>query len=566
MRLQDVTFVVTDTETTGGKAGADRVIELAAVKVRGGAVVDRFSQLINPERSIPRRITEITGITTGMVFNQPVAAEVFPAYLDFLGEAVFVAHHAPFDLGFINAELERMGAPALANPVLCTLRLARRLLAGLRSKGLGSVAAFYGITIDGRHRALGDAEATAQVLLRFLEQLAGEHELETLDDLLAFQHRTYARAAGRREPAYLRRIREEVLPALPPRPGVYFLKDRRGAILYIGKARRLSDRVRSYFTAIEAHPPRIRRLVEAVRDVAWEETGSELAALLRESRLIKAHQPRFNRALRHERSRPFIRLDTTEPFPRVSWTSYLRNDGAEYFGPLGGRRQAEQVVDLIHRFFKLRECDDDTFARGRACLYAELDRCGAPCEGGAAAEHYAREVEQVRAFLTGRDTSVQQRIEEAMHRAARALDFEAAARYRDGLHRLRRLQEKQQCIAASVLDHHAVLLQPGLEPHRVQLFLVRYGRLVDTVTMPRRPASPDVDALKGKLAEWFGTTQVEPERYLKKEVDEVRILAHWMYVHREDAHQISWHPGMTVEALLASILDRLTREAAGAVP
>lgn len=558
MRLRDVSFVVTDTETTGGKAGEDRLIEVAAVKVHDGVIVDRFAQLINPERSIPWRITEITGISTGMVFGQPVAAEVLPAYLDFLDDGVFVAHNAPFDERFINAELKILGEQGLANPVLCTLRLARRLLAGLRSKGLSSVADFYGIPISGRHRALGDAEATAEVLLRFLEHLQDEHELEVLEDLLAFQHRTYAKASRRREPKYLRRIRETILPELPPRPGVYFLKDRRGAILYIGKAKRLSDRVRSYFTAIEAHPPRTRKLVEAVRDVTWEETGSELAALLRESQLIKEHLPRFNRALLRYRNRPFIRLDITEAFPRISWTPYVKNDGAAYFGPLGGRGQAELIVDLVHRFFKLRECDDDTFARGMRCLYAEMGRCNAPCEGGEAAATYAHEVERVRAFLTGRDTTVQHRLEDAMRTAALDMKYETAAQYRDWLVKLQRLQAKQQCIAASVLDHNAVLIQPSLDPDTVQLFLIRFGRLVDTVRMPRRPRSKDVATLKGTLADLFNSAQAEPERYLKKEVDEVRILTHWMYVHRDEAHQILWRPGMTVEVLLEQVLDRLT--------
>ncbi|NBC16851.1 MAG: DEDD exonuclease domain-containing protein [Bacteroidetes bacterium] len=556
--LTQVPFVVVDTETTGTKAGEDRLIEVAAVRVVEGEVVDRFAQLINPERSVPRRITQLTGISTGMVFDQPPAAEVLPAFLDFLGDGVFVAHNLSFDLRFLNAELDLADLREIDNAALCTLRLARRLLPNLRSKGLSGLAKHYGIQIDARHRAFGDAQATAKVLLHFFDKLDAEHGVTVLDDLLHFQNRSYR--SIRQGPKHVERIRKEVLPTLPDRPGVYFMKDRRGAILYIGKAKSLRDRVRSYFSGLASQPNRTRKLVKTLRTVEWTETGSELGALLLESRLIKEHKPRFNRAQRRYRNRPFIRLDTTHDAPTVSWTAYVQDDGAEYFGPLGGRKQAELVVDVVNRLFQLRECDDDTYRLGRKCLYASFDRCAAPCVAeeadGAGMRRYATEVQRVRDFLTGQDTSVLTTLEARMQRAADAMKYEDAAEYRDWLKRLRRLLSRQRCVASPVLEHHAVLVQPATKQDAVQLYLVRFGRHAETITLPMPPTEQQRKHLRARLAHHFDAAHDRPERYFKQEVDEVRILAHWMYVHRDSMESVHWSPGMALDVLLDAVLER----------
>jgi DNA polymerase-3 subunit epsilon len=551
--LSQVPFVVVDTETTGTKAGEDRLIEVAAVRVFEGEVVDRFAQLINPERSVPHRITRLTGISTGMVFDQPPAAEVLPAFLDFLGEGVFVAHNLSFDLRFLNAELDRADLGEIGNAALCTLRLARRLLPDLRSKGLSGLAKHYDIRIEARHRAYGDAQATATVLLHFMRMLEQQHGITALDDLLHFQNRSYR--SIRKGPKHVERIRKEVLPKLPDRPGVYFMKDRRGAILYIGKAKSLRDRVRSYFSGLASQPSRTRKLVQTLRTVEWTETGSELGALLLESRLIKEHKPRFNRAQRRYRNRPFLRLDTTHEAPTVGWTAYVQDDGAEYFGPLGGRKQAKLVVDVVNRMFQLRECDDATYRLGRKCLYASFDRCTAPCVAEETGKRrYANEVERVRAFLTGQDVSVLTTLEERMQRAAATMHYEEAAEYRDWLKRLRRLLSRQRCVASPVLAHNAVLVQPATAQDAVQLYLVRFGRHAETITLPMPPTAQQRKHLLARLVHHFDADQDRPERYFKQEVDEVRILAHWMYVHRDSMESVHWTPDITLDALLDEVL------------
>ena len=549
MHVRDATFVVTDTETTGTSAASNRIIELAAVKVRGGEVVDRFQQLVNPGRSIPKRITRLTSITTGMVFDAPPIEEVLPAYLDFLGEGVFTAHNLSFDRGFVNAELKRTGRAPLENDMLCTLRLARRLLPGLRSKGLSRLIQFYDLQVSSRHRALGDAKATTTVLQQFLSQLDFEHEITTLDELLTFQHKSYQ--SVRRVPPHIRTLRENALPELPDAPGVYFMKRANGTILYIGKAKRLSDRVRSYFNAIESHATRRRKLMSKVREVTWTTTETELGALMLESRLIKKHKPTYNRAQRRYRSRPFVRLDTTEDYPRLSWRYTLEDDGAEYYGPLRNREQAERVIDIASRFFQLRECDDGQFHLGQRCLYADMDRCTAPCETDDAGR-YATEIDRVRAFLMGQDRSVLEQIEARMQQAAENLEFEQAAEFRDGLEQLERMYDRQRTVAAPVLEHNAVLLAPDGD-HEAEVVLVRYGRPVCTLRCQMPLADADPERLQESFATHFTPARVRPDTLTKRDVDEIRLLAHWTYKRRDDLVQVRWSAGTAPEALLERI-------------
>lgn len=553
MRLEDATFVVVDTETTGVRPAEDRLIEIGAVRVRAGEIVGTFEELIDPQRHVPRRITQITGISTAMVFGRPAAAEVLPAFLDFLGEDVLVAHNLHFDLRFLEHELARAGLPPLEAEALCTLRLARRLLPGLPSRSLDALRAHFGLG-GARHRALGDAEATAHLLLRLLERLRAGFGLEGLEDLLAFQHRRYKSTTG--EPAHVRRLREETLPRIPERPGVYFFKRKNGEVLYVGKARSLRSRVRSYLSAIDAHPERLRRLVRDARAIEWEETGTELEALLRESRLIKTLLPRYNRAQRRYKHYPFLRLDTAHGYPDLSWVPVLRADGAEYYGPLGRREQAEELLELAQRLFRLRACDEATWQAARAarqpCLYGQMDRCLAPCEGGRD-EAYAAEIERLRRFLTGADASVLAPIEAAMREAAEQHDFEQAAWYRDRLRRLEGTLARQRPFAGAVHDLHGVLVEPGARGE-THLFVLRFGRLAGRLVLPASPAEADVAALRARLEAHFDEALAAPEAFRREELDEIRIIAQWVRRHEGSTRQVRWRPGVPVEDLLAAVL------------
>lgn len=191
--VEDATFVVVDVETTGLSPINDRITEISMMKVRNGVLVDEFSTLINPLIPIPPQVTALTGIDSLMVQDAPPAREVVPIIAEFLGTSIFVAHNAPFDWGFVYHTALRERNILLENPTLCTVKLTRRLLPQLPSKSLGVVASALGITIPERHRASGDAYATALLLMKYLFYLTHHLGLRTLGELLQFQESTPAR-------------------------------------------------------------------------------------------------------------------------------------------------------------------------------------------------------------------------------------------------------------------------------------------------------------------------------------------------------------------------------------
>lgn len=182
------TFVVVDVETTGLSPTEDRITEIAMMKVKNGILQDEFSTLINPLVTIPASITSLTGINNLMVADAPTAREVIPTIAEFLGDAVFVAHNASFDWGFVSQTTIRERGIELSNPQLCTVKLSRRILPHLNSKSLGPVTNALNISIPERHRASGDAFATALVLVKFLSYLQRKHDIHTIGDLLRFQN------------------------------------------------------------------------------------------------------------------------------------------------------------------------------------------------------------------------------------------------------------------------------------------------------------------------------------------------------------------------------------------
>jgi len=520
--------VITDTETTGVNAHTHRIIEVAGMRVPGVGEASQFSELVNPCSSVPRRITRITGITTAMVFDKPTASDIMPRFLAFLGDGVFVAHNIRFDWSFVNAELERAGLSPMTNRGLCTLKLARRLLPGLRSKSLGSLAAFYRIPAEGRHRAQKDVEVTAQVFERFCEMVIDEHGISDIDELIALQGRTYARVNP--HSTHVVAIKRDRLTALPQCPGVYYMLDGRGKVLYVGKAKDLSKRVASYFNAIEAHPPRIRRLIAKVRDVRWEEQPTELHALIEESREIKRLDPSFNRAQKKYVPRPYLRLDSREPFPRLTVQVIMRDDGAEYFGPLRSRRQAHSLLELLEACFPLRTCSPAEYERGRRCMRADIGRCGAPCEGAMDRSVYADILQDVRRFLAGDVEEISRQLESAMLEAAEEHRFEQAAAFRDWMELLERQLSKGGAIAQDVAGPEVIHFLGETALERSTLVIVALGR-IHTLEAPERGSAGEAiirDTLRELDMSATAGSGISPF-----EADARRVLDHWLTMHRD---------------------------------
>ncbi|HEY7835629.1 MAG TPA: exonuclease domain-containing protein, partial [Ktedonobacterales bacterium] len=384
--LAGMEFAVLDVETTGLAPGRHRLIETAMVLVRDGELGASYSRLINPERRIPQFITSFTGIRQGMVNRARKAGDVLPELRDFLGDRIIVGHNVGFDLSFLAYECERLNL-ALGFPEtgLDTIALARRYLTGMRRARLDRVATALHIPVRDRHRALGDARITALVFAQLLAR-AQEEGCQTLDDLrtaLASSTPPHtslppARLTGGMylNPAWRRDF--------PARPGVYLMRDETGEVIYVGKAKCLKDRLASYYHQPLGYTRKMDGLLQSVRSIETRVLGSELEALLVESRLIKELQPRYNVQLRNYEHYPFIKVDVTHAYPRIYASREVAADGARYFGPFRSGRIVDATIELLHRIFPIRSCTRALSPQAPAtepCLRYHLKRCPAPCRG-----------------------------------------------------------------------------------------------------------------------------------------------------------------------------------------
>ncbi|MFZ1731870.1 MAG: DEDD exonuclease domain-containing protein [Bacteroidota bacterium] len=531
LQIADTEFVVCDVETTGLHPERNRLTEIALLRIRGNTVIDRFSSLINPRQFIPAEIQRLTGISNEMVYTAPDAIQIMPDVRRFIGDAVFIGHNVRFDRSFVDATLLRIGIEPLQVPNLCTARLARRLLPQKSRTSLGVLAAHYNIRIKNRHRAAGDAEATAMLFLKFLEIMEEEFDIHETGELISFQNRQIYRITG--APKYFTRLQES-LAELPHHPGVYFFHDKKGNVLYIGKALDLKQRVSSYFYHNIGHTEKIRRLVRAVHGITWKPMETELSALLSESRFIKQHQPDYNTQLKRYRKYPFIRIDMANDWPTISWCYDLMDDGAEYFGPFRSRFAVEDALDSINKLFMLRECDGNIKPSidSVPCLYYEIKRCGAPCALMTSAEEYRREVDEIVLFLQGEQDGVLDRLRDRMHRRAEDLDFEAAAVLRDRLASVERIILQQQLMVHSVRKQNIIIVtlarRSNVEIHYIKSGMLVAQTLVDQRKLPLRE-------LRNNIEEVYFSRQKALFTGGKEDIDEMRIIASWCLTRRDES-------------------------------
>jgi DNA polymerase III epsilon subunit family exonuclease len=291
LQLERATFVVVDLETTGLRPGTSRICEIGAVRVRELELEGEFELLVDPGVPIGPAISALTGLRDADVRGAPHPAIAVRRFLEFSGNAVLVAHNARFDLAFLDRETERLSGARLAGPVVDTVGLARRLLAGrTRRAGLASLAQFFGTSARPCHRALPDAQATAEILLHLIG-LAQERGALTVADLVNLSAPRVRKVYAKRSLAF----------GAPTAPGVYLFRDAHDNVLYVGRARDLRARLRSYFRT-ERQRPAVESALAALDRVEWRVCGSELEAALEELRLIRELRPPANaRAVRPDR-------------------------------------------------------------------------------------------------------------------------------------------------------------------------------------------------------------------------------------------------------------------------
>jgi DNA polymerase III epsilon subunit family exonuclease len=418
--LEEAEFVVFDLETTGLSAASSQICEVGAVRVRGLELVDSFQSLVNPGVALPDPVARLTGLRERELRSAPPAATVLPDFLAFAADTLLVAHNARFDQSFLERQLLALHGRRLSEPPLCTAALARRLLEGrLRRVGLASLANFFGVATTPCHRALPDAEATAQVLVHLIG-LAQERGARRVSELRAL-------AAPRRRRVYDKRA---LARGAPTRPGVYLFRDRHGHVLYVGRARDLRARLRSYFRS-ERQRPSVEAALLALDQIEWRVLGSELEVALEELRLIRELDPPAN--ARGRRKAP---------------GHYLKRRGDDFvvtkteteLGPIAGRRRAS----LAARALSSSSTD-------------ELDRL---LEGGPLPRLRAR-----------------------LEHLADSLRYEEAARLRDRIEALEHVVERLRR-----LEHlrtlEVCLIAPAAKPGWRKAFFVSAGRVCATRSLP----------------------------------------------------------------------------------
>jgi DNA polymerase-3 subunit epsilon len=516
--LPNATFVVIDLETTGLKPGAAAITEIAAIRVAKGQFAAEFHSLVNPGRRVPATITQLTGITDAMLHDQPRIDTVFPQFHAFVSSSVLIAHNADFDLSFLNFDARRLFSAPLLNPFLCTLKLARRLLPGLRSRSLDVVAAHLGVSCFNRHRALGDARITAEVFLILLDQLAA-HGVTTVGQLLDFQHTA---RDGRRFEFFVPR---PTLAHIPEEPGVYRMFDGEGRLLYIGKAKNLRRRVNSYFTNSSSHSDKILDLVRAVREVTYEQAGSELEAALREAELIRALKPPYNRLSKHLPRVAFLKLTVRNPYPRLGLTTKPGSDRSFYIGPFRSRVFAENAQRLLARLFGLRICLENLSPAPTVtpCLTGQIGACTSPCAAKVSREDYNNQVATFLRFLNGEETSFRDELVEKRDRSAAELRFESAARLQKDIQLLDQILHVHSKLQWIVTRANAFLLLPSREAGAAQAYLVLNGRLIVGGQVRTRD---DILPFATLARERFDRDRDRPLR--PEEIDSSVILAAWL--------------------------------------
>ncbi|MDC3979758.1 excinuclease ABC subunit UvrC [Polyangium jinanense] len=311
------------------------------------------------------------------------------------------------------------------------------------------------------------------------------------------------------------------LDTLPVKPGCYLFYDKTGAAIYVGKAKSLRSRVRSYFQEGGSDSryfiPILRKIV---RDLETVVTSTEKEAAVLENELIKKHKPRFNVKLRDDKDFLCLRIDTKNPWPRLETVRRPSPDGARYFGPFHSATSARRTLHLVNKHWKLRTCTDlDMASRRRPCLQYQIKRCPAPCVYEVDRDEYAEQVRSVSLFLEGRHDELTGELEKRMKEAARAMEFERAAIYRDQLKAVESARESQRVVSVKDVDQDVVGLYREGSIAEVELIKVRSGRVADTVSFSLRGVElPDEEILGNFLTQYYGDEAEVPVDVIPDEI------------------------------------------------
>ncbi|MCC8066585.1 MAG: excinuclease ABC subunit UvrC, partial [Clostridiales bacterium] len=327
---------------------------------------------------------------------------------------------------------------------------------------------------------------------------------------------------------------EEELKKLPGRPGVYIMHDARDAIIYVGKAISLKNRVRQYFQTSRNKGPKIEQMVQRISRFEYIVTDSELEALVLECNLIKEHRPKYNTMLKDDKSYPFIKVTLGEEFPRVVFSRTMKKDKSRYFGPFTSAGAVRDTIDLINKLYKLRNCTlslPRDIGKDRPCLYYHIGQCPAPCQGLISSEEYRKSVDEAMDFLNGNYAPVLDALQEKMEQASETLDFEKAMEYRDLISSVRQVAQRQKITHGDGEDKDVLALAVDGGDAVVQVFFIRGGKMIGRDHFYLRVAPHDTKAviLSSFIKQYYaGTPFVPRELMLETEIEDHEVVEQWL--------------------------------------
>ncbi len=327
---------------------------------------------------------------------------------------------------------------------------------------------------------------------------------------------------------------EEELKKLPEKPGVYIMHDASDAIIYVGKAVKLRNRVRQYFRPSHNEGIKKDQMVKQIARFEYIITDSELEALILECNLIKEHRPKYNTMLRDDKTYPYIKVTLGEEFPRVLFCRQIKKDKSKYFGPYTSATAVKDTIDLLHKLYQIRTCNrklPKDIGKERPCLNYHIHQCQAPCQGYITKEEYAQNIEHVLEFLNGNYQGILKELEEKMQKASQEMEFEKAIEYRELLNSVRAVAQKQKITNTDGEDKDIIAMAKDDRDAVVQVFFIRGGKLIGRDHFYLRIGNEETESaiLTTFLKQFYaGTPYIPKELMLQSQVEEPEVIAEWL--------------------------------------
>lgn len=331
---------------------------------------------------------------------------------------------------------------------------------------------------------------------------------------------------------------EEELKKLPGQPGVYIMHDAKDAIIYVGKAISLKNRVRQYFQSSRDKTAKIRQMVSKIARFEYIVTDSELEALVLECNLIKEHRPRYNTMLKDDKTYPYIKVTASEEYPRILFSRQMKKDKNKYFGPFTSAGAVKDTIELIRKIYRIRACSrklPQDMGKDRPCLYYHIHQCDAPCQGYISQADYQKSVKQAVWFLNGQYEPVMKYLEEKMRTASETMEFEKAIEYRDLLDSVRKVAQKQKITSQSMEDRDIIAMAKDERDAVVQVFFVRDGKLIgrEHFHMNLTGSESKAEILNSFVKQFYaGTPFVPHEIWVQEELEDAEVIASFLTARR----------------------------------